>query len=128
MAEKYWTEEEVVKLTNEKFNGNREQAEFWIIDHDGWLPDENKEEIKKTIKETTKGAGKRKGNTKPREKDEEKVLIIETLRKVLSIYDFENSNLRIENLKIENVQKEISFTIGENHYSLSLIKHRPPKE
>lgn len=121
MAEKYWTEEEVVKLTNEKFNGNREQAEFWIIDHDGWLPDENKEEIKKTIKETTKGAGKRKGNTKPREKDEEKVAFISALAEILP-------QLNVEEIKIENVQKEISFTIGDNHYSLSLIKHRPPKE
>lgn len=123
MAEKYWTEEEVVKLTNEKFNGDREKAEFWIIDHDGWLPDENKEEIKKTIKETTKGAGKRKGNTKPREKDEEKVAFISALAEILP-----QMGMNVEEVKIENVQKEISFTIGENHYSLSLIKHRPPKE
>ena len=34
----------------------------------------------------------------------------------------------INDVKIVNEQKEISFTIGTDNYSLSLIKHRPPKK
>ena len=34
----------------------------------------------------------------------------------------------VEDVKIVNEQKEISFVIGTDNYSLSLIKHRPPKK
>ena len=34
----------------------------------------------------------------------------------------------IESVTIVNEQKEITFRIGEDNYSLSLIKHRAPKE
>ena len=34
----------------------------------------------------------------------------------------------IDNAIIVNEQKEIAFRIGEDNYSLSLIKHRAPKE
>lgn len=118
MAEKFWTEEEVIALTNEKFGGNREKAEFWIIDHDGWLPDENKEEIKASIKEATKGA-KSTENTpkksKPKAKDEEKVAFIAELATLLNDNGYE--------CDIANPQKEIKFYIGENFYSISLTKH-----
>lgn len=123
MAEKVWTEKEVVDLAFEKFNGNREKAELWIIDHDGWLPDENKEEIKASIKEATKGAKsseKSKREYKPREKDAEKVEIIKNLDSFLEkCYN---------NVVVTNEQKEIAFTIGDNEYSISLIKHRKPKK
>ena len=34
----------------------------------------------------------------------------------------------VESVTIVNEQKEIAFRIGEDNYSLSLIKHRAPKE
>ena len=34
----------------------------------------------------------------------------------------------VTDVKIVNEQKEIAFTIGTDNYSLSLIKHRPPKK
>lgn len=37
-------------------------------------------------------------------------------------------NTHAENISITNPQKEISFTIGDDHYSLNLVKHRPPKQ
>ena len=49
--------------------------------------------------------------------DEEKVDIINNL---FSMLEYDNKN-------IVNPQKEITFTIGENNYSISLIKHRPKK-
>lgn len=33
----------------------------------------------------------------------------------------------VENVKIENVGKLISFTIGEEHFTLNLIRNRKPK-
>lgn len=38
------------------------------------------------------------------------------------------SGLQVENVTIVNPQKEITFTIGADHYSLNLVKHRPPKK
>lgn len=35
---------------------------------------------------------------------------------------------RVENVTIVNPQKEITFTIGIDTYSLNLVKHRPPKK
>ena len=34
----------------------------------------------------------------------------------------------VNDVTIVNEQKEIAFTIGTDNYSLSLIKHRPPKK
>lgn len=34
----------------------------------------------------------------------------------------------VENVTIANPQKEITFTIGADIYSLNLVKHRPPKK
>lgn len=124
---KVYTEEEILEIMENKFGDlplsvAREKAECWVIDHNGWLPNENQAEVKKAIKEATKGAkeDKPKKERKPKEKDVEKVAFIEKLAKIL-----ENE---VENVKIANEQKEITFTIGENEYSISLIKHRPPKK
>lgn len=37
-------------------------------------------------------------------------------------------NGKIDNVAIVNPQKEITFTIGADCYSLNLVKHRPPKK
>lgn len=124
---KVWTENEVLDLMEKKFGDlplskAREKAECWVIDHDGILPNENIEATKKAIKEATKGAktDKPKKERKPKEKDAEKVAFIAKLAEILAN--------EVENVEIANEQKEITFKIGENDYSLSLIKHRPPKD
>ena len=53
-------------------------------------------------------------------KDTEKVAFINFLEYLLLTNN-------VENVKIVNEQKEITFTIGTSNYSLSLIKHRPKK-
>lgn len=127
--EKHWTEEEVLELMETKFNDMpmskaRLEAEKWIIDHNGWLPDENKADFKQVFKEINKGIRseeeKEKKKRKSPEKNPEKVEFIKNLA--------ENLTNMVENVIIVNEQKEITFNIGENHYSLSLILHRPPKE
>lgn len=123
---KIWTENEILDLMEKKFGDlplskARVKAECWVIDHDGILPDENIGEVKKAIKEATKGAksDKPKAERKPKAKDEEKVNFIAKLAEILAN--------EVENVEILNEQKEIGFKIGENDYSLSLIKHRKPK-
>lgn len=53
-----------------------------------------------------------------RKKDNEKIEIINT------IFDLLVGKVGFEDIEIENEQKEITF----RQYSLTLIKHRPPKE
>ena len=67
---------------------------------------------------------------KPRKKrevklDEEKVSVIKL------IFDLLTHEIYKEDLKeitIANPQKEITFKVGQNEYSLTLTKHRPPKK
>lgn len=67
---------------------------------------------------------------KPRKKrevklDEEKVAIIEL------IFDLLDNTFHLptlNNVTIANPQKEITFKVGQNEYSLTLTKHRPPKK
>jgi uncharacterized protein with ACT and thioredoxin-like domain len=59
---------------------------------------------------------------KPKEKvaDEEKIGIIEDILAILN-EEYPNS------AKIVNKEREISLEIGENHYSITLTKHRNKK-
>lgn len=45
---------------------------------------------------------------------------------ISDIYNF-LSEKGYENCEIANKNKEITFAIGENHYSINLIEHRKPK-
>lgn len=60
-----------------------------------------------------------KFDTKSKKKDDEKEDFIAKLAEFLP-------NLA-ENVQIVNANREISFKIGENEYSLTLTKHRKPK-
>lgn len=84
-------------------------------------------EIKaKGIKNYVKGAEAEKKPRKPREVklDDEKVDFIGCLKTLLRGMVL---NGKISNVQIANPQKELTFNIGENEYSLSLIKHRKKK-
>ena len=39
-----------------------------------------------------------------------------------------SSTVEFESVDVKNLQKEITFKVGENKYSLTLTKHRPPKK
>lgn len=66
----------------------------------------------KTVKKSVK---------RERKADDEKVAIIEKIADFLA----KNKGFSVEILKKE---KEISLKIGENDYSVTLTKHRPPKK
>lgn len=70
--------------------------------------------------------GEEKKERKPREVklDEEKV---ELIKSVATYLECRESVGKLFDVTIANPQKEITFTIGDNEYSLSLIKHRKPK-
>lgn len=59
----------------------------------------------------------RKSATREKKVDDEKVAIIARV----ALY------LKAENVTIANEQREITFTVGENEYSLTLTKHRKKK-
>ena len=57
--------------------------------------------------------------------DEEKVSILKLIFDLLSN---EVYLLELKDIVIANPQKEITFKVGENEYSFTLTKHRPPKK
>lgn len=108
----------------------REEAiQLWNDDHDidQGKPkdfDLTKEQEKESKK--ARNAGKRKANyslegqkKRERKPNEEKRDVIKTF--------FETAQDFYDNVTVENVERQIDFYIGENHYSLTLTCHRKPK-
>lgn len=53
---------------------------------------------------------------------------VDFLKNIKALLDEMALNGKINNVAIVNPQKEITFTIGTDTYSLNLVKHRPPKK
>ena len=125
-------DEKWIKSTMKALDLTREEAiEMWMDDHDidqGKAKDFDLDpEKQKVVKEMTKAGGKaRAKETKPRERkpNDEKRTIIQDLNDFLvnSCQDYINL------VEIVNVEREITFKIGENDYSLTLTCHRKPKK
>ena len=125
-------DEKWIKSTMKALDLTREEAiEMWMDDHDidqGKAKDFDLDpEKQKVVKEMTKAGGKaRAKETKPRERkpNDEKRTIIQDLNDFLvnSCQDYINL------VEIVNVEREITFKIGENAYSLTLTCHRKPKK
>ena len=125
-------DEKWIKSTMKALDLTREEAiEMWMDDHDidqGKAKDFDLDpEKQKVVKEMTKAGGKaRAKETKPRERkpNEEKREIIQDLNGFLVNHcqDYINS------VEIVNIEREITFKIGENAYSLTLTCHRKPKK
>ena len=125
-------DEKWIKSTMKALDVTREEAiEMWNDDHDsdaGKAKDFDLDpEKQKIVKEMTKAGGKaRAKETKPRERkpNDEKRTIIQDLNDFLvnSCQDYINL------VEIVNVEREITFKIGENAYSLTLTCHRKPKK
>ena len=125
-------DEKWIKSTMKALDLTREEAiEMWMDDHDidqGKAKDFDLDpEKQKVVKEMTKAGGKtRAKETKPRERkpNDEKRTIIQDLNDFLvnSCQDYINL------VEIVNIEREITFKIGENAYSLTLTCHRKPKK
>ena len=96
---------------------------------------EDAEEVAK-MELKAKGLKRYEQSDKPRKKTERKVELDKTKVEILeylvarmeSRHCFlEEEEWDFEHLKIKNPQKEITFSIGEDEYSLTLTKHRKKK-
>jgi len=102
-----------------------EAVQMWLEDNDY-----EKNETVEILTEKAKGVKirhdarsdkPRQNGGKPRERkpDLEKESLIETLAAALTAQGI--------SVEITNKSKIITFSVGENHYKLDLIKQRPPK-
>lgn len=128
------TKEQEILKHMELLGISREEAEqLWEDDHsDEVLPEVAEMEKKaQKIRRYEKSDAPRKKSERVRKVDEVKIEIIKSVAKNLSRVvierDNEETDLFAENVTILKPEKEITFTIGDDRYSISLTKHRPPK-
>ena len=108
---------------------SREDAiQLWEDDQADFIGEEGEEMTQKA-----KQIRRYEQSEKPREKtqrkqkiDEEKVAILSWILDGLMNRHrlVEEDDWDFEEVKLANPQKEITFKVGENEYSISLIKHR----
>ena len=108
---------------------SREDAEqLWEDDQADFIGEEGEEMTQKAkqIRRYEQSAEPRKKTERQVKLDEEKVKILEWIldRLVDRHRLIEEDEWDFENVVLANPQKEITFTVGGNEYSISLIKHR----
>ena len=128
-------DEKWIQSTMKTLDLTREEAlEMWCDDHDIDMGKAKEFDLdpekQKVVKQMTKAGGKtRATENKPRERkpNEEKREIIKYLVYSLGECDKFGENFA-ESVETVNVEREITFKIGENAYSLTLTLHRKPKK
>ena len=127
------TREQQIEQYMKSLQISREEAEqLYEDDQEDYIGEEGEQmtEKAKEIRRYEQSAEKK--TRKPREKkiDAEKVEILNWIEGAMisrhSLIDEEDWDFS-EVVKL-NPQKEITFRVGENEYSLTLTKHRPPKK
>jgi hypothetical protein len=127
--------EESIKNYMDKLQISREEAEQLYEDDksDEVLPEVA--EMEKKVKsmgrryENDKTADRKK-TPKSKKEDEEKRRLISLLSYALLTPTVVDDELpfSIEYVSITNLEREITFSVGENDYSLTLVRHRKPKQ
>lgn len=103
---------------------SREDAEqLWEDDQADFIGEEGEEMTQKAkqIRRYEQSAEPRKKTERQVKLDEEKVAIIDFIWGCMLN---ETHTIELANITVANPQKEITFTVGGNEYSISLIKHR----
>lgn len=108
---------------------SREEAEqLWEDDQADFIGEEGEQMTAKAkqIRRYEQADKPRAKATREKKLDDEKVQILAWLEgAMVSRHSIiEENEWDFENVVIANPQKEISFTVGGNEYSISLIKHR----
>lgn len=100
-----------------------EATQLWEDDQADFIGEEGEEMTQKAkqIRRYEQADKPRAKATREKKLDEEKIKIIDFLWGCMLN---ETHLLELENVEVTNPQKEISFTLGGNEYSISLIKHR----
>jgi hypothetical protein len=112
---------------------SREDAEqLWEDDQADYIGEQGEEMTLKAKEIRRYEQSTEKKERKPREKkiDQEKVAILEYLVNRMESRHcvLEEDEWDFDKIIVANPQKEITFRVGENEYSLTLTKHRPPKK
>lgn len=127
------TREQQIEQYMKSLQISREEAEqLYEDDQEDYIGEEGEQmtEKAKEIRRYEQSAEKKE--RKPREKkiDQEKVEILHWVEGALvgrhSLID--ENDWDFSEVERPNPQKEITFRVGENEYSLTLTKHRPPKK
>lgn len=122
------TREQQIEQYMKSLQISREEAEqLYEDDQEDYIGEEGEQmtEKAKEIRRYEQSAEKKE--RKPREKkiDAEKVTIVDFVWGCM----LNNTHImEFDNVNVINAQKEITFRVGENEYSLTLTKHRPPKK
>ena len=121
------TKEQEIQKHMQVLGLTREQAEqLWEDDNSDFVSEEMAEMERKA-----KANRRYEQSDKPRTKakrepkiDQEKVNIIDFIWGCM----LNNTHLmELDDVEVSNPQREITFRVGENEYSLVLTKHRPKK-
>lgn len=122
------TKEQQIENYMKSLQISREEAEqLWEDDQADFIGEEGEEMTVKAKEVRRYEQSAEKKERKPREKkiDTEKVAIVDFVWGCM----LNNTHLmEFDNVNVANPQKEITFRVGENEYSLTLTKHRPPKK
>lgn len=116
--------EQAIEQYMKSLDISREDAEqLWEDDQADYIGEEGEQMTAKAkqIRRYEQADKPRAKATREKKLDEEKVKIIDFLWGCMLN---ETHLLELENIEVTNPQKEISFTVGGNEYSISLIKHR----
>lgn len=118
------SKEQAIEQYMKSLDISREDAEqLWEDDQADYIGEEGEQMTQKAkqIRRYEQADKPRTKAVKEKKLDEEKVQIIDFLWGCMLN---ETHLLELENVEVTNPQKEISFTLGGNEYSISLIKHR----
>lgn len=125
--------EKVIQNYMKSLGISREDAEqLWEDDQADYIGEQGEEMTLKAKEIRRYEQSTEKKERKPREKkiDQEKVAILEYLVNRMESRHcvLEEDEWDFDKIIVANPQKEITFRVGENEYSLTLTKHRPPKK
>lgn len=117
----YATEEEINDLMV-KNKWDRQEAEFYLIDkyEEVIFPDETDEvitDLKKNLKNANVYDNKKGKVKRERKPDDDKRYLIDFIAKAMESFG----------VKVENIEREITFDYNNENYSLVLTKHRKGK-
>lgn len=123
-------EKEISELMQKLGISHEEAVELWMFDH-GEIENEEVDEMTekaKSVKRYEKSDTPRKKAVKARKVDEAKVEIISTIAQNLTRVMLYDDALSIpQNINILKPEREITFTLAGESYSVVLTKHRPKK-
>lgn len=124
-------EKEISELMQKLGISHDEAVELWMFDH-GEIENEEVDEMTekaKSVKRYEKSDAPRKKTVKARKVDEIKVEIILTLAQNLTRVVLNDEDLSmIKDIVVVKPEREITFTLKGESYSVVLTKHRQKKE